>query len=273
MLEVTATVVTGTLSRIQSPTPGSRLSHDTPLVDGIPIERRDSGGNRVSPSDPNLPGFFSGFRRIFFLLFIFAAAVAVGAMIAIVTGRRRERRPEDAPPPLTASRRFQEMKSALIKNGILVEEDLSNLTSSQSRALDWLVNQDGMQLGMQEDDTDALIQRYVLAIFYYSVGGEGWADHNLSAKAVKSVMQVCDVYRITCWNDPELTWTHSADFMSTSSHECDWFGVACYEGTLTVGSISMSEYTSQDFGCMLFRFLSRNFCLLSHQICLQFPRL
>ena len=51
-----------------------------------------------------------------------------------------------------------------------------NSTTPQSVAVEWLLNEDPMQLPIQSMDPIKLTERYILVVLYYSTGGETWAD-------------------------------------------------------------------------------------------------
>merc|ERR1711862_309665 len=59
--------------------------------------------------------------------------------------------------------------------------DLYNLDTPQGKAFDWLLNKDGRAL---HPDAENLVQRYVLAVLYFSTAGENWiygSSHWLNA--------------------------------------------------------------------------------------------
>ncbi len=95
--------------------------------------------------------------------------------------------------------------------------DLSNPLSAQSRAKEWLLNQDLNTNGC--DGGTAISQRYGLAMFYYSTNGQSWKK--------------------------------SDNWLTPSSHECDWFGIVC-AGNKTVEVINLRKFYRQSY----LRFLS-----------------
>mmetsp|Transcript_57967 Transcript_57967/g.67653 ORF Transcript_57967/g.67653 Transcript_57967/m.67653 type:complete len:539 (-) Transcript_57967:534-2150(-) len=52
------------------------------------------------------------------------------------------------------------------------EESLKDKTTPQYLAMDWIVNRDGANMTLRE--VDKIIERYALAVFYYSTQGENW---------------------------------------------------------------------------------------------------
>jgi len=69
------------------------------------------------------------------------------------------------------------------------EESLKNETSPQYLAMDWIVNHDEANMALK--DEDKIVQRYILAVLYYSTQGKNWNNqcNFLSEK------DVCD------WNE------------------------------------------------------------------------
>jgi len=96
------------------------------------------------------------------------------------------------------------------KNAILTivteltdSETFEDEASPQSLALDWILNIDGAQLC--PDDNNAIKQRYILAVVYYSTNGDNWnlCSQNSECPDGNSYLSsedVCTWYRITCEN-------------------------------------------------------------------------
>lgn len=101
---------------------------------------------------------------------------------------------------------------------------MSDPDSAQSLAFDWITNKDGLYLC--PDDEEALIQRYVATVFYFSTGGGSWnqcnAPEDLSPDAVERANEQCRVRAATF---PDLTSESNA--WLTGSSECEWGGLAC----------------------------------------------
>ena len=73
----------------------------------------------------------------------------------------------------------------------------------------WMDQQDDLELCPDEENKEAFLQRYALAVLYFSLGGSGW--------------DVCGASSATCagaarWLDPVS--------------ECEWFGVTCENGSV-----------------------------------------
>jgi Leucine rich repeat len=71
-----------------------------------------------------------------------------------------------ANPMKTKGHRFRE-----IKMQIFGDQHEDELSIQQFKALDWLANRDGLKLPVNATN---LLQRYTLALFYYSTNEEGW---------------------------------------------------------------------------------------------------
>jgi len=77
------------------------------------------------------------------------------------------------PPTHSPTRsNFDIMTNILFENGVISSEDLENVTSPHNKALQWLGSVDEMPL----DGDDHIIQRYCLALLYYSTSGDDWKN-------------------------------------------------------------------------------------------------
>ena len=101
---------------------------------------------------------------------------------------------------------------------------LTDMTSPQGKALDWLINKDAAFLC---PDEPKLIQRYVLAVLYYSTNGENWFQCSASS-----------VIGDDCGKEePFVNKTHFLD----ESNECLWAGIRCSE-TQCVTQIEFGKF-------------------------------
>ena len=99
------------------------------------------------------------------------------------------------------------MKSLLLN--VSSKDALNNKGSPQEKAFLW-VTTSSLQPG---EDDDQIIQQYILAVFYYTTGGDGWTNSN--------------------------EWLES-------SNECDWYSVAC---NVTSGMVTeLYPYGNNLFG-------------------------
>jgi hypothetical protein len=91
------------------------------------------------------------------------------------------------------------MKSYIINNSVSSQSDFSSSTSPQSKALDFLANKDAMQLnapssGLDTDEGYTFITRYVMALFYYALGGDLW-NYDLLFLSKHETCQWYDVFQ------------------------------------------------------------------------------
>ena len=80
--------------------------------------------------------------------------------------------PQESTP--TNVDRYGDLLQVLSERGISTMEDLSVQGSPQQRAAAWIADKDVQALPL--DQTDTLVQRYVLAVFFYAMGGETWTN-------------------------------------------------------------------------------------------------
>lgn len=87
---------------------------------------------------------------------------------------------------------------------------LQNLTTSQGQAIQWLINEDKAN---RCPDNPKLIQRWAMATFYFSTGGEQWfrCSHNTSATD-------------PCGTNPPFA---GDDRFLSEGNECLWAGIKC----------------------------------------------
>jgi hypothetical protein len=103
-----------------------------------------------------------------------------------------------------------------------VEDDY--LREARLQALDWILNSDPMQL---ELDAENLIQRFILAVFYYQTTRyQPWNDCNPPENDQVD----------TCYYTPMFLLESSPDPMVgnrwlSKLHECFWAGIGCFGGS------------------------------------------
>jgi len=139
--------------------------------------------------------------------------------------------------PTDCSGLNEKQREARIRNIISTvsnTDDLLKTDSPQSRARDWLIYEDTFdslcaspcsRLG----DSAGVIQRYVLAVFYFSthgdnlgVGGEGWLTCG------RDSIRNCRPDLTEFQGDPINTFSSDREWLSPVS-ECLWGGLACRE--------------------------------------------
>jgi hypothetical protein len=152
------------------------------------------------------PGSRKILRRVLLLSLVVIAGLVVGAAIHIKMGLKSYESvlfPIDSSPcvrnNIVSSNRFLQIRSHLID---AFQEDivlLDVVNTPQRKALCWIADVDERRLQVNEEGVAALIQRYTLAVLYFSL--------------VKEATQ-----------DPASL--KNTNFLS-SEHECDWEVIMC----------------------------------------------
>jgi len=83
---------------------------------------------------------------------------------------------------LTPQQRSRRITSEISASGVSSRNDLNNNGSSQGRALDWIINDDEAELC---PDASNLVQRYIMAVFYYSTNGDQWDECSAGSAAAR----------------------------------------------------------------------------------------
>ena len=156
------------------------------------------------------------------LLFVVLVAVAA-VVITQVAGK------DDGPTGPTMAPTTQ-------RDTLGIEEQLAEVFGSryfedpasiQSKALEWLINEDQLQL---QPDAENLVQRYVMAYFYYETSQEGpWRTCN---PPVGDQPDFCYFEYLTSANpyrSIEMYWHR----WLSKLHECEWAGVICHSDKVT----------------------------------------
>jgi hypothetical protein len=102
---------------------------------------------------------------------------------------------------------------------------LINSSTPQFKALDWLLNEDKADLCPNDAK---LVQRYVLAVMYYSTGGDNWFKCSASPNATDS----CGM---------EQPFVDQTRFLNATGNECTWAGIRCSESQC-VTQIEFGKY-------------------------------
>jgi hypothetical protein len=122
-------------------------------------------------------------NRAFFgaLLLVLLSAVAVAVALTVLPGRngtpatqgKGESTSNNSVPTMSPSlSRFQVFRQFLLEFSLA--SDLRNVSSPQWKALNWLVNDDELQLNPERVEAEILKERYLMTLFYFATGGEGW---------------------------------------------------------------------------------------------------
>ena len=96
------------------------------------------------------------------------------------------------------------LASAVSEDPAVIQQDLT----AQGMATDWLIYNDTRKVC---PDDDKLVQRWVMAVVYFSTGGQKW---------------------VQCSADDEMLCGNSEPFFQqqpflSESNECQWAGISC----------------------------------------------
>jgi len=112
----------------------------------------------------------------------------------------------------------------------------------QNKALEWLVEDDKFSSCPQDPK---MVQRYVMAVFYYSTDGGNWNECNAAS-------DVCDPVEIDSANDNctilgdgldvfDIPIVQGTDSWLSPSYECFWGGLSCRADTLCMDRIEFEN--------------------------------
>jgi len=110
--------------------------------------------------------------------------------------------------------RSDEIIELIIQRDVSDESALMQPSSPQGRALFWVAHEDEFELASLDD---LLLQRYAMAVLYFSTKGDNWAQCSASGDSP------CD---------------DRAAFLSNSS-VCEWGGISCHSSSGDIGSIKL----------------------------------
>mmetsp|Transcript_25494 Transcript_25494/g.52805 ORF Transcript_25494/g.52805 Transcript_25494/m.52805 type:complete len:590 (-) Transcript_25494:100-1869(-) len=105
------------------------------------------------------------------------------------------------------------------------QNDFRDPESPQSLASKWIINNDLLRLCPQQKEE--LIQRYVAAVFYYSVGGDSWDECSApldfdDVDAIEAANDDCNIQSDFSPGD-----VSGSDAWLTPITECEWGGISC----------------------------------------------
>ena len=115
-------------------------------------------------------------------------------------------------PPITVAKREELILSIL--NGITPESEILTTGTSQNRAFNWLINTDKLKLC--PDRNLDIIQRYVVAVTYFSLGGDDWF--------------MCSAFS----NSSDIATCIDQERFLSEANVCEWFNITCsIDGSIT----------------------------------------
>lgn len=106
------------------------------------------------------------------------------------------------------------------------------MNSTYNKALDWLLYDDPMQL---PPDAQNLVQRYILALFYFQTSQQGpWRSCNPPKVNETSACEYKKIAGISPLAFEDVPWGR----WLSDLHECDWAGISCDENKTTMIDLS-----------------------------------
>jgi Leucine-rich repeat (LRR) protein len=137
-----------------------------------------------------------------------ALVVGLGLGVGLSNGNDGEVEVPTPSPTLTPYWSLRELASPYSS-----DVDLDKKTSAQARAIEWLLNDDSASLLTKDDVPDwTVLERYVMAVLYYSTNGPNWTEplqflSGVSAcewSNVTSSDSSNEVNRVHCNNDTQI---------------------------------------------------------------------
>ena len=177
-----------------------QMAREAPVVEGMAINTdgrlNSSTWSSLWKNQLFCKRVLFGGKGIFLMILI---GIAFGASLAVTTPKRR---------PAPKMTRFEVIKQMVTQ--VSNEQSLSNTTLPQYLALDWITNEKTLPLLLNDFSSSLIVQRYTVALIYFSMKGEHWSNSSL--------------------------------FLS-DSHECNWYGISCDGGESpnAVQGITMGE--------------------------------
>jgi hypothetical protein len=196
--------------------------------------------------DPDAkPPIYKNRRVRFYSLIgcILLVSSVVGTVIFAMLGSEGTFKPTSAPTTLRENLGIQAQITAVVGEGALADP-----LSPQSKALEWIMNEDPAMISPQAYN---LIQRYLLALFYISTtqlkpwlscnkAKEGEGDKCSYMKLVHPFPD--EAYEVRPFHDEayeEIDWIR----WLSSENECAWAGIFCDEFNQT-RAIELCKYSS-----------------------------
>ena len=178
------------------------------LATAILISEDDQ--NMIHQLDPSVPYYaaeeiheeeiqkgFDGFlRRNSLKICLCVVVVVTGSILGTIFGIRGSKGEVQLSAEemvlKAGSQRFQKAAKILLSQNVTDREVLldSSLTTPQYIALKWLADKDKAETDLSDEVT--LVQRYSLAVMFFSSGGDSWTDtHNFT-----SALNECEWYSV-----------------------------------------------------------------------------
>jgi hypothetical protein len=160
-----------------------------------------------------------------------------------------------------ASPSLRELLIRVVLNGVSSTEAIDSPGSPQNLAYSWIVNHDPEHLC---PDSPTLVQRYSLAVFYYSTAGENWLQCSApssfdSQDAIAAANAACDIAPVD---------GAGTDAWLTPETECQWGGVVCdpINGTGPVVTLDIGAFPQSLVAVLLLESTVVSPCVLTQYV-------
>jgi hypothetical protein len=148
-------------------------------------------------------------RLAVFCLVIIAIAVAVPLALRKGDDPTTMSAPENPSPATLAPinlESFEEFRTVL---GLWGDQALSDPTSDQYQALKWLSTEDPAMLSPNDTSRKILIERYTVALLYFSTNGPGWkSQHGFLLQDPVCSWNIDETFGIQCQDDENDSVSH-----------------------------------------------------------------
>lgn len=133
--------------------------------------------------------------------------------------------------PCNMSPQYRADRMLALINVISRSDDVVRSGSPQSLAANWIINGDEAKLCPQDD---TWIQRYILALFYFSTNGDKWFQCQSPADAGLSVSEANAACNLTTSAEGTNAWL-------TPESECQWAGISCDGRDNTIQQLAIGK--------------------------------
>ena len=206
---------------------------DDKLIVAMAIEDEDDNLNEARNYDPNTKGKLSR-SLIRWTLVAFIAAVIVTLTLVSLLSKTKLKENEEVPPTQSPTSSLQgEIANSIIEM-FGVEQTYSDPTSSYGKAFAWITQDNYVFSKFQElggvsevardsaNSTFDLQQRFVCALFYFELKGNGWESCSASFDYSDTT---CDYKNREQVIEERSSWLSNVD-------ECRWGGIICNNGKI-----------------------------------------
>lgn len=170
---------------------------ETTSVENEPRPSKSGRRDSTSSSGTSIASQQRG-RRLYMIACVAVSLIIIAVVLVAVLVSRRSNAssPTHAPtssPTITPISRLDGFRSFLMDAGVSSNEDLSDPSSSQYKALTWLAYQDQANLSFSTASNETIVSRYVMAAVYFADGGAHWSQNS----SFLSPTPICN------WNAPD----------------------------------------------------------------------